>query len=132
MVVYYKNKEKYDNGGGVDTISDEDLLRIKLAVAEAQDRINANQNESESGGIDGITKFIKENPQVLLMLEKGGSVGDENYEMLKNKVTELLHHSKELQAVVKKKPKTPAWVISKSSRASTDLSDITHYLEGKL
>ena len=129
---YYKNKEKYDNGGGVDTISDEDLLRIKLAVAEAQDRINANQNESESGGIDGITKFIKENPQVLLMLEKGGSVGDENYEMLKNKVTELLHHSKELQAVVKKKPKTPAWVISKSSRASTDLSDITHYLEGKL
>ena len=122
----------FKDGGGVDTISDEDLLRIKLAVAEAQDRINANQNESESGGIDGITKFIKENPQVLLMLEKGGSVGDENYEMLKNKVTELLHHSKELQAVVKKKPKTPAWVISKSSRASTDLSDITHYLEGKL
>jgi hypothetical protein len=128
----FKLNTSYGEGGGVDTISDEDLLRIKLAVAEAQDRINANQNESESGGIDGITKFIKENPQVLLMLEKGGSVGDENYEMLKNKVTELLHHSKELQAVVKKKPKTPAWVISKSSRASTDLSDITHYLEGKL
>ena len=81
---------------------------------------------------EGITKFVKENPQVLALLKKGGSVGDENYEMLKNKVTELLHHSKELQAVVKKKPKTPAWVISKSSRASTDLSDITHYLEGKL
>lgn len=127
------SQRKFDNGGGVDTISDEDLLRIKLAVAEAQDRINANQNESESGGsASDITNFIKENPQLLMLLEKGGSVGDENYEMLKNKVTELLHHSKELQAVVKKKPKTPAWVISKSSRASTDLSDITHYLEGKL
>jgi len=130
---YYKNKEKYADGGGVDTISDEDLLRIKLAVAEAQDRIKANDTESNSGGgLEGITKFVKENPQVLALLEKGGSVGDENYEMLKNKVAELLHHSKELQAVVKKKPKTPAWVISKSSRASTDLSDITHYLEGKL
>ena len=127
------DSKKFDEGGGVDTISDEDLLRIKLAVAEAQDRIKANDKESESGGsASDITNFIKENPQLLMLLEKGGSVGDENYEMLKNKVTELLHHSKELQAVVKKKPKTPAWVISKSSRASTDLSDITHYLEGKL
>ena len=128
-----QGKKTFDDGGGVDTISDEDLLRIKLAVAEAQDRIKANDKESESGGsASDITNFIKENPQLLMLLEKGGSVGDENYEMLKNKVTELLHHSKELQAVVKKKPKTPAWVISKSSRASTDLSDITHYLEGKL
>jgi hypothetical protein len=130
---YVRLEENYDKGGEVDTISDEDLLRIKLAVAEAQDRIKANDKESESGGsASDITNFIKENPQLLMLLEKGGSVGDENYEMLKNKVTELLHHSKELQAVVKKKPKTPAWVISKSSRASTDLSDITHYLEGKL
>jgi hypothetical protein len=128
-----KINDEYADGGEVDTISDEDLLRIKLAVAEAQDRIKANDKESESGGsASDITNFIKENPQLLMLLEKGGSVGDENYEMLKNKVTELLHHSKELQAVVKKKPKTPAWVISKSSRASTDLSDITHYLEGKL
>ena len=72
---YYKNKEKYDNGGGVDTISDEDLLRIKLAVAEAQDRINANDTESNSdGGIEGITNFIKENPELLLMLKKGGKL----------------------------------------------------------
>ena len=129
----FKFNDSYGEGGEVDTISDEDLLRIKLAVSEAQDRIKANDTESNSGGgLEGITNFVKENPQVLALLEKGGSVGDENYEMLKNKVTELLHHSKELQAVVKKKPKTPAWVISKSSRASTDLSDITHYLEGKL
>ena len=131
--LFWRKEKRYDEGGGVDTISDEDLLRIKLAVSEAENRIKANDTESNSGGgIEGITKFVKENPQVLALLEKGGSVGDENYEMLKNKVTELLHHSKELQAVVKKKPKTPAWVISKSSRASTDLSDITHYLEGKL
>ena len=126
-----QGKKTYGGGGGVDTISEEDLLRIKLAVAEAENRIKANNTESDSGSLEGVAKFIKENPQVLAMLEKGGSVGDENYEMLKSKVTELLHHSKELQAILKKKPKASAWVIAKSSRASTDLSDITHYLEGK-
>ena len=37
----------------------------------------------------GIAAALLPNPQLLMLLEKGGSVGDENYEMLKNKVTEV-------------------------------------------
>jgi antirestriction protein len=71
----YYRKNEYDEGGNVDTISQEDLLRIKLAVSEAENRIKANDTESNSGGgVEGITKLIKENPQLLMMLEKGGVV----------------------------------------------------------
>jgi len=61
----------------------------------------------------------------------GGQIDDENAEMLKNQAYTISHHSKELSDVSKKVKNAEPWVITKAQRASTDLADITHYLEGE-
>ena len=62
----------------------------------------------------------------------GGSVEEGNLLMLKNQAREFEHHAEELQKVVEKNPRVDAWVVAKAERASSDLSDITHYLEGQV
>jgi DNA repair protein RadC len=61
---------------------------------------------------------------------EGGSVEMQNYEMVKNNNKAIAHHSKELDSVLVKNKKVPAWVVAKVYKASNDLSDITHYLDG--
>ena len=51
--------------------------------------------------------------------------------MLKNQAEQFEHHAKELQEALSKNPRVDAWVVAKAERAATDLSDITHYLEGE-
>jgi hypothetical protein len=63
--------------------------------------------------------------------EKGGSVADSNKEMVLNQAEEFEHHAEEFESAVEKADEIPAWVVAKSQRASTDLSDITHYLDGE-
>lgn len=60
---------------------------------------------------------------------KGGKV-DSNFLMVKSQAKALMHHSKELMEVLKKNPHIEAWVVAKIERATTDLSDVTHYLDG--
>jgi hypothetical protein len=55
----------------------------------------------------------------------------DNKRMLENQANEIEHHSEELSEQVKNTKKVPAWVIAKMERATTDLSDITHYLDGE-
>jgi hypothetical protein len=55
----------------------------------------------------------------------------DNKRMLKNQAVEVEHHSEELNNQVKLTKQVPAWVIAKMERATTDLSDITHYLDGE-
>ena len=55
----------------------------------------------------------------------------DNKRMLENQANEIEHHSKELNNQVEITKKVPAWVIAKMERATTDLSDITHYLDGE-
>jgi len=62
-------------------------------------------------------------------MEHGGSV--ENKEMLMNQSYEVTHHAKELSEVIKKTKRVEPWVVAKMERATTDLSDITHYLDGE-
>jgi hypothetical protein len=62
--------------------------------------------------------------------EDGGSVAEGNYEMLMSNIKAIKHHAEELEGAVKPNTEIEAWVLSKSERAETDLSDITHYLEG--
>jgi hypothetical protein len=61
----------------------------------------------------------------------GMTEASENKEMLLNQAEEFEHHSEEFESAVKKSEYIPAWVVAKSERASTDLSDITHYLDGE-
>jgi hypothetical protein len=68
--------------------------------------------------------------------KKGGETKVEydvydNKRMLLNQANEIEHHSEELSEQVKLTKKVPAWVVAKMERATTDLSDITHYLDGE-
>ena len=61
----------------------------------------------------------------------GRSIADQNYEMVQNQNKQIKHHAKELDEVLKKhRKRVPAWVLSKTTRASNDMSDVTHYLDG--
>jgi hypothetical protein len=69
------------------------------------------------------------------MVAEGGvtekEVVDSNAQMVLSNVKEVKHHADELAQIVTKKSNIEAWVVAKIERASTDLSDITHYLEGQ-
>lgn len=55
----------------------------------------------------------------------------ENNEMLRNQAKEVKHHVEELSNIINNKTNVEPWVVAKMERASTDLSDITHYLDGE-
>jgi hypothetical protein len=73
-------------------------------------------------------------------MEKGGYMADggvtakevveSNADMVLSQIKAVKHHAEELSSVVSRKSNIEAWVVGKIERASTDLSDITHYLEG--
>jgi hypothetical protein len=63
--------------------------------------------------------------------DEGGYV-DENTEMLMSQVKEIKHHTQEIESILNKNTKVESWVLAKAERSSTDLSDITHYLDGKV
>jgi hypothetical protein len=63
--------------------------------------------------------------------KKGGFVDNENKEMVENQATEVKHHSEELSNALKNTDHVDAWVVGKMERATTDLSDVTHYLDGE-
>jgi len=62
---------------------------------------------------------------------KGGTIAQENNEMLQSNMKEIRHHSDELKNIVTDSTEVEPWVIAKTERASTDLSDVTHYLDGE-
>jgi hypothetical protein len=100
------------------------LKQIESIEKEILDIENPNPN----------TEVKKRKP--FLFFEKGGKAEDEydvydNKRMLENQANEVEHHSEELNEQVKLTKKVPAWVIAKMERATTDLSDITHYLDGE-
>jgi hypothetical protein len=63
--------------------------------------------------------------------EGGETEGDENKQMLENQAYNISHHSKELNNAIKHTKSVEPWVITKTQRATTDLADVTHYLEGE-
>jgi hypothetical protein len=73
--------------------------------------------------IDGVYKIKK--------MAHGGGVGNENAEMVMNYNKQIAHHTKEMNEAMSKKGEVPAWVVAKMTRSASDLSDATHYMEGK-
>jgi hypothetical protein len=65
------------------------------------------------------------------LMKDGGDIEKGNLEMIKSNVKEIKHHADELEDQLKLNPEIEAWVLAKADRASTALSDITHYLDGK-
>ena len=60
----------------------------------------------------------------------GGSIEDENREMVLNENNQIIHHTKELPSAIKGK-RVPAWVVTKVHESASDLSDATHYMDGQ-
>ena len=108
-------------------------------------RVENNDNTIYSGySITDLMYILKKNKNLFsektmmansgqtTLFEEGGNVAQQNKEMLKNQAREFTHHSKELNSLIDKTKQVDAWVVAKAERASTDLSDITHYLDGRI
>jgi hypothetical protein len=61
----------------------------------------------------------------------GGEVKEHNIDMLHSLGVQMKHHTHELMQSINKNDDVEAWVVAKAERAATDLSDITHYLDGQ-
>ena len=61
---------------------------------------------------------------------EGGEISRSNQEMVSSQVKAIKHHAEELSNLVTDKTPIEAWVVSKIERSETDLSDVTHYLDG--
>lgn len=61
---------------------------------------------------------------------KGGAV-DESVQMVRSQAKEARHHADELRSALKGEKHLDPWVVAKMERATTDLSDVTHYIDGK-
>ena len=87
----------------------------------------------KDGSVDyeGRPNRSDKGPKKQYKLKDGGSVDNENAEMVLSKAKELKHHADELKNVVKPNSKVEAWEVAKMERAATDASDVTHYEDGK-
>jgi hypothetical protein len=60
----------------------------------------------------------------------GGKVDNGNVEMVMSNTKAIEHHAQELKKLVDMNTPIEAWVVAKLERAETDLSDVTHYIDG--
>jgi hypothetical protein len=58
-------------------------------------------------------------------------IAQQNKDMLLNYAEELENHTKEFEEAAKKAENVEPWVIAKMERSTTDLSDVTHYLDSE-
>jgi antirestriction protein len=80
-----------------------------------------------------IPLFEKETGMYLTLYAKGGRIKkDERTEMILSQLKQIHHHEKELQEIIKKDKTIEPWVIAKMARVTSDLSDVTHYEDGKV
>ena len=113
-----------------------DFMKLYNLASEKQRLRNSLHNASPERQKE-ILKKIAEVDSKMDQVSKsmgyaeGGSIADSNNQMLRSKVKEVKHHADELGRVVKPKTEVEAWVVAKAERSASDLSDITHYLDGK-
>jgi ribosomal protein L39E len=83
--------------------------------------------------IDGFESLDYRVERVSPIYASGGNLSkySENGEMVKSYNKQIAHHTKEMANAISKNEDVPAWVVAKMTRSATDLSDATHYLDGK-
>ena len=119
-----------------DTIRD--VAETSVAIYNVNDKksyvVNLDKGE-RTPWIIGSFKDRKKYAEDGGMMEGGGvtekEVVESNNEMVLSQIKAVKHHADELSNIVNKKSDIEAWVVAKIERASTDLSDITHYLDGQ-
>lgn len=74
---------------------------------------------------------IAQNYKKRKMEEGGNAYAKEDKEMLYNQTNQIKHHAEEMKKVIDKQKHIEPWVVSKMGRTTSDLSDVTHYLDGR-
>jgi len=116
-------------------LSYEDFKKGKKYINSSDGSVYVFTHKDESErlhfkGYDGIDRIFSPKKMRVKMAE-GVSIADSNNQMLRSKVKEVKHHADELEKSVKPKTEVEAWVVAKAERSASDLSDITHYLDGR-
>lgn len=109
-----------------------------VATINEKGDISFNELESMTKDVDKkLVKQLWESGQIKPDKKKGkeyadgGSVDDQNNEMLISKLKEIDHHSDELKHLINSNTKVESWVLARATRAATDLSDVTNYIDGE-
>jgi hypothetical protein len=103
-----------------------DILNDGYTISTGFTQVMVKPNE-----IVGYTEQAEPKKKRFGIFKDGGGIGQENKEMVLNNNNQIAHHVSELIEAVKNAKDVPAWVVAKVYRAASDLSDITHYLEGE-
>jgi ribosomal protein L39E len=119
---------------------DNEVERTNLSASEVIDYANAvfyyeiqdNDQEGITSFEDAVMLFEENDMQVVQVHKKGGNITNENYEMVQNQNKQIGHHVDELKSALKNNKEVPAWVVAKVNRSATDLSDATHYIDGRI
>jgi hypothetical protein len=87
--------------------------------------------------IEGLRKLekgvrMKTAEDGMYLHEINGDLEDDNAEMLRLNIVEIRHHADEIMQSLNGGSEVEAWVLSRSERAKTDMSDIAHYLDSSL
>jgi hypothetical protein len=141
--VVRKNEGKFKDGGYMAKGGDISVYNLRKGdkVKTRKGDIETIIRKTGSGSYETIESEYTHSPESLEFvsrlgrkMEDGGvtekEVVESNADMVLSKIKEVHHHADELGNVVSRKSNIEAWVVGKIERASTDLSDITHYLEG--
>lgn len=133
-IVYYGDKDgnQYVGNDGI-LVSEKNLLKVQETLEELNlDRVT---KITESTG----TTYVKDNNKKVDLVSNinktdkkmaGGSIDNENKLMVANNNKQLRHHTEELENALQNAKHIPAWVVSLVGRATQDISDVTHYLDG--
>jgi len=112
-----------------------DFMKLYNLASEKQRLRNSLHNASPDRQKEILKKIDEVNAKMDQMGKSmgyadGGSIAESNNQMLMSKIKEVKHHADELGHIVKPKTEVEAWVVAKAERSASDLSDITHYIDG--
>lgn len=131
-VVLANNKEKMAEGGFVAiyngkkiNIQADSLYAAKLKAIE-----ELKVPKSKQGLLSVVSNKSMANQDFKFMAD-GGRLEAQSLEMAQNISVQIAHHAMELKEALEGKTYIEPWVTSMLQRAADNLSDATHYLEGK-
>lgn len=136
---FIKDKKKYSQGGEVannknpkmKTPSDYKYKVVVYHGGEMPDETHYAKTleEAQDLSMKGEYGEITEIATGKMVYRNGGDIAKGNYDMMIRYVKEIHHHANELGEILKTQKDIDAWVVAKGERASTDLSEITHFLD---
>jgi len=131
-VVLANNKEKMAEGGFV-AIYNGKKINIEadsLYAAKVKAIEELKVPKSKEGLLSVVSNKSMANQDFKFMAD-GGRLEAQSLEMAQNISVQIAHHAMELKEALEGKTYIEPWVTSMLQRAADNLSDATHYLEGK-